>query len=60
MNDKPKPNPEPEDINARDFFAMFAMLGIVMASNNQYHEPVVADSAYKLADEMLRRRKAVK
>ena len=41
----------------RDCFAMFSMVGLVMAYKDNHPEDVLADRAFKLADAMLEARK---
>jgi hypothetical protein len=41
----------------RDCFAMFTLLGLVSSSSGRFDMEVVAESAYKQADEMLEARK---
>ena len=56
----PKQKKTVMDMELRDFFAAMAMNGIASGEDIRGHETEVAEVSYRMADEMIKRRRANK
>lgn len=47
-----------EEVTLRDLYASNALLGLMMMTDNRYHEADLAELAFEIADEMIKVRNA--